>query len=57
MARFFIFQVGGEMGTFATYFESVYGDHETPQHNNLKSKFEEKYRDYYSNHISDNIMP
>ena len=43
--------------TFATYFESVYGNNETPEHINLKTKFEEQYSQYYANHINDNIMP
>ena len=43
--------------TFATYFESVYGNHDTAEHIALKSKFEEQYNRFYSQHINDNIMP
>ena len=43
--------------TFASYFESVYGDHETPEHEALKKKFEEKYAEYFSQHKDNVISP
>ena len=43
--------------TFATYFESVYRNHDTAEHIALKIKFEEQFNQYYSQHINDNIMP
>ena len=43
--------------TFASYFESVYGDHETPEHEALKKKFEEKYAEYFSQHKDNIISP
>ena len=41
--------------TFASYFESVYGDHDTPEHEALKTKFEQKYAQYFQQHQNDNI--
>ena len=43
--------------TFANYFESVYSNHDTPEHVALKTKFERQYSEYFSQHLNDNIMP
>ena len=43
--------------TFATYFESVYSNHDTPQHSKLKNNFEKSYENYFTDHIDDNITP
>ena len=45
----------GIADTFATYFESVYGNHDTPEHEKLKNKFNESYSKYFSLHIDDDI--
>ena len=42
--------------TFASYFESVYGNHDTPEHEALKTKFGEKYAKYFQQHQSDNSI-
>ena len=43
--------------TFADYFESVYGNHDTPEHVAMKEKFDETYAKYFSDHITDDISP
>ena len=43
--------------TFADYFESVYGNNDTPEHRNLKNDFHKNYSHYFSEHIDDNISP
>ena len=43
--------------SFATFFESVYGNNDTPVHEALKKKFEEEYSHYFSQHINDSISP
>ena len=43
--------------TFATYFESVYANHNTFEHNQLKNKFVTFFSDYYLHHIDDDISP
>ena len=43
--------------TFASYFESVYGNHDTPEHREMKRKFDQSYSQYFADHLDDNIMP
>ena len=43
--------------TFANYFESVYGDHDTDEHEELRKKYEDSYSRYFSEHIHDDITP
>ena len=43
--------------TFATYFESVYADHDTPEHDGLKKNFDQSYSHYFSQHYDDDISP
>ena len=56
-------QIGGKTdakeiaNTFAAYFESVYGNNQTPEHEALKVKFESKYLQYFSQHKDDSINP
>ena len=41
---------------FASYFESVYSGHDTPEHNLLKDEYHAEFARYYSEHIHDDIM-
>ena len=41
---------------FATYFESVYGGNDSPQHKDLKRKFDASFSDYFSSHVNDDLM-
>ena len=56
-------RINGETDTkgiaiaFATHFESVYGNNDTPEHRALKTEFHKDYSDYFSNHVDDNITP
>ena len=43
--------------TFASYFESVYSNLETAEHDLLKQKFNDTYTEYFSKHFNDNISP
>ena len=45
----------GIADTFAEYFESVYGNHDTPEHKKLRDEFNESYSKYFSLHIDDDI--
>ena len=41
---------------FSSYFESVYGGHDTPEHISLKNTFDDEFSQYFSNHVNDDIM-
>ena len=47
----------GIADTFASYFESVYGDNDTHEHRTMKSNFYTEYSNYHSEHINDSIKP
>ena len=40
---------------FADYFQSVYGNNDTPQHNFLNDAFKTSFADYYSEHCNDDL--
>ena len=41
--------------TFSAYFESVYSGSDTPEHENLKQKFDTLFPCYFNDHINDDI--
>ena len=41
---------------FASYFESVYGGNDTPEHVALKNDFDDEFSFYFSHHVNDDIM-
>ena len=43
--------------TFASYFESVYGGHDTDIHQTLRSQFHDSLTRYASEHSDDDISP
>ena len=43
--------------TFATYFESIYSNHDTHEHEQLKHRFSTAFSNYYTNRINDIISP
>ena len=47
----------GIADTFATYFESVYSNHDTAEHEALKNNFDHLYSKYFSQHVDDDISP
>ena len=42
---------------FATYFESVYDNHDTSQHNDLKSEFRTTFSPYFDAHENESLSP
>ena len=42
---------------FSRFFETVYSNHDTTQHNAMKNDFTHCFSSYYSDHIDDNICP
>ena len=47
----------GIANAFAAHFESVYGNNDTHEHISMKTKFNDEYKKYYSDHIGDSISP
>ena len=47
----------GIANTFASHFESVYGDNDTHIHRSMKDNFHNEYSKYYSEHVNDSIAP
>ena len=45
----------GIADTFADYFESVYGGHDTVEHEKLRRKFHECFSSYYDEHVNDDL--
>ena len=42
---------------FAGFFESIYSDHDTPEHTALKNEFNQSFARYYTDHRNDSINP
>ena len=41
---------------FRVHFQRVYSNHNTPEHESLKSQFNDKFAEYFSSHINDSIV-
>ena len=42
---------------FASHFETVYGNHDSPEHVKLKESFSDVFSTYYADHVTDNLSP